>query len=394
MKTFCVLIVVTLAVTLIAQDAYPTSTQLRWSAALEGDANAQFEVGERYWHTQRASDALIWWQRAAQNGSQNAIKQLQSEFPQHNRRWLNIAAKQGDEGAQQQLADLALHDPVVAWSDWYERFGESELSARARELIAAQNKQSCTIVVPVIARSNASKARYVALLNAVSSTQGEFSDNPVCFAWQRKPEQHCSVADNQQAQCDEAHLSSAVRTIIFADAGRSYTRPKVMVLGQRADSDVIKHEWAHWLGFADEYAMRMPYARDFCLGRYASQPVNIVVTEKQRMTSDELRALWHRLPWREQVSDWRMLARPLGADQWQLGSSNDLERVGLYAAQTCEAVAGRFAWKPVAQETLMERHQSGVWPELYQRLQKPFLLHDSQLSQHQDRAQEREKPHQ
>ena len=128
--------------------------------------------------------------------------------------------------------------------------------------------------------------------------------------------------------------------------------------------------------------MRMPYAGDFCLGRYATEPVNIVVTEKQRMTSDELRALWHRLPWREHVSDWRMLARPLGADQWQLGSSNDLERVGLYAAQTCEAVAGRFAWKPVAQETLMERHQSGVWPDLYQRLQKFRLLHDSQLSQH------------
>ena len=130
-----------------------------------------------------------------------------------------------------------------------------------------------------------------------------------------------------------------------------------MVLGQSADVDVIKHEWAHWLGFADEYAMRMPYAGDFCLGRYATEPVNIVVTEKQRMTSDELRALWHRLPWREHVSDWRMLARPLGADQWQLGSSNDLERVGLYAAQTCEAVAGRFGM-----ETCCARNFDGTPP--------------------------------
>ncbi len=382
MRTLCFLIVVTLVVTLIAQDSYPTSTQLRWSAALAGDANAQFEVGERYWHTQRASEALIWWQRAAKNGSQNALERLQSEFPQHNRRWLNIAADRGDEVAQQQLADLALHDPTVAWSDWYERFGQPALSVRARKLIATQHKQSCSSVVSVIARSNASKGRFVALLNAVSSMQSELRTHSVCFAWQRKSKQHCSVADNQQAKCDETHLPSNTRTIIFAEAGRSYTRPTVMVLGQSADDDVIKHEWAHWLGFADEYAMRMPYAGDFCLGRYATEPVNIVVTEKQRMTSDELRALWNRLPWREHVSDWRTLARPLGADQWQLGSSNDLERVGLYAAQTCEAVAGRFAWKPVAQETLMERHQSGVWPDLYQRLQKFRLLHDSQLSQH------------
>ena len=78
MKTLCILLVVALGVTLISKDSQPTSTQLRWAAALNGDANAQFEVGEVYQQQQRVSAALIWWQRAAQNGSKKALERLQS----------------------------------------------------------------------------------------------------------------------------------------------------------------------------------------------------------------------------------------------------------------------------------------------------------------------------
>lgn len=391
MKTLCILLGVALGVTLISKDSQPTSTQLRWAAALNGDANAQFEVGEVYQQQQRVSAALIWWQRAAQNGSKKALERLQSKFPQHSKRWLNIAAEQGDEHATAQLAELALNDPTISWPDWYSRFGQSELSGGASALIASKNAPSCTRVVPVVARSNASKARYVALLEAISGIQNESSAGQVCFAWQHRPKQHCSVTDSQQAVCDETGLTGDTGKILLAQAGRSYTRPNTMVLGQSATPEVIRHEWAHWLGFADEYAMRMPYARNFCMGRYAQQPVNIVVTEKPIMSSSELQALWRRLPWSSHISDWRKLARPLGEDQWQLGSSS-AHAVGLYAAQTCAAVPGRYAWKPLAQETLMERHQSGVWPDLYNLLQQPALLHDGELSQHQNGAQKGEKP--
>ena len=100
--------------------------------------------------------------------------------------------------------------------------------------------------MPVVARSNASKARYVALLEAIS-IQSESSAGQVCFAWQRGPKQHCSVTDSQQAVCDEISFTGDTGKILLAQAGRSPTRPNTMVLGQSATPEVIRHEWAHWL---------------------------------------------------------------------------------------------------------------------------------------------------
>ncbi|PYE35332.1 hypothetical protein DFP83_101214 [Idiomarina fontislapidosi] len=392
MKRIVAFIGVALGVTLIPHDSHRTAVQIRWAHALSNNADAQFEVAEAYWQQQHASAALYWWEKAAVGGSAAALAQLRARFPQHQKRWLEIAAEQGSPTAKQQLASLALNDATLSWADWQLRFSAHAMSDAAYALLSSNQPQRCDVTIPVIARSNSDKARYVTLLEAVSTMQPETPQYRLCFAWQTRAEQHCTVKDNQQAECKVSSDTTSPR-IILAAAGRSYTRPHMMVLGRGATAEVIRHEWAHWLGFADEYAMRMPYAQNFCMGRYANDPVNVVVTHQKIVSTDALKALWQGLPWRAHVDDWRDLAQPLGDHRWQLGSA-DTQAVGLFATDTCAAVSGHYAWKPVAQETLMERHQSDVWPSVYRLLQQPQLLLDSQLGEHQNRTQERKEPHQ
>ena len=113
------------------------------------------------------------------NGSKKALERLQSKFPQHSKRWLNIAAEQGDEHATAQLAELALNDPTISWPDWYCALVSLNFLVERAHLLPLKMHPRVP-VVPVVARSNASKARYVALLEAISGIQSESSAGQVC----------------------------------------------------------------------------------------------------------------------------------------------------------------------------------------------------------------------
>lgn len=196
-----------------------------------------------------------------------------------------------------------------------------------------------------------------------------------------------TAGERQHVRCDLPLLPRELlqRHIVFTDAPIGSASPQQIVLAKTAELTVFAHEIAHWLGFADEYQMAPSLASDYCHGRYQHPSLNVVVTRQQRLSAQELQQLWRRLPWREAVTDWRLLGRKEQNGSYLLGSAKDI-RVGLFPAKTCAGVNGVFSWKPVARFTAMEYHDVNYWPDIYLRVART-LQRRGGLRDHNDRAQ-------
>lgn len=163
-------------------------------------------------------------------------------------------------------------------------------------------------------------------------------------------------------------VQSTQRSILFVSAGTGIASSsnQQIILPVTASLSLMAHELGHWLGLADEYAMAPELAESFCIGRYNHASVNLVVTDSSVMSTHDLQQLWLRLPWHHAVEDWRQLATQVNDNQWRLGSSRGT--VGLHPVATCDAVAGKFAWRPQGAMTPMQYYDINEWPELYLEL--------------------------
>ncbi|RUO49538.1 hypothetical protein [Pseudidiomarina donghaiensis] len=207
-------------------------------------------------------------------------------------------------------------------------------------------------------------------------------------AWHRHPlaaHMNCFIIetfDVEQLSCEhqgtrgraDCHLTGrkqnkGVREIIFVPShyGIAFNDTQRVVLPVSASLELFAHEVAHWLGFADEYAMPQELAEAFCSGRYDHASLNVVVTEQTIMSESELIALWRRLPWRHAVESWQYLGSKQADGSWKLGSTTAhaaSHHVGLFAAQTCEATS-HYAWRPVNRFTPMQYFDVAEWPTVY-----------------------------
>jgi len=182
----------------------------------------------------------------------------------------------------------------------------------------------------------------------------------------------------QRLSCTMALLPVELQQahIVFADQGiASAAGDHHINLPLSASMNLLAHELAHWFGLADEYPLQGQIAADFCGGYYDHPSLNVAVTATEHMTSAQLEAMWHQLPWHFAVAHWQQLGQPLGDDQWQLGSVSN--SIGLHAIDSCKAV-GKFAWRPVDHFTAMHYIDSYAWPELYLELIKRELKQQAQ----------------
>lgn len=166
---------------------------------------------------------------------------------------------------------------------------------------------------------------------------------------------------------EEANSNTASESqihVVLTNSGLANTRNGVIYIKRNASVQVLQHELGHALGLADEYTMHPELARQFCNGEFNFSASNLVVTRKQWFTPLEMREFKQALPWAD------FLEQPIGEQDnngvWRLGS-NDQDKVGLFAAKTCEGT-GLYAWKPVAEKTWMEQHEIGEVPSLYLNL--------------------------
>lgn len=352
-------LIVAVIALLVAADSVPTTSQQRWLASFANQPAAQQQTAATYWHQQQRSAAYYWWQRALQNGSEKAYAALQRYFPDQSPNYLGVAAQQGHPDAIQQLALVQLNSPLVTWQQWLQRWSQARYQRVLADPIAGiwqwlPGHAECQRTLAVYPMTNGSKRKFVELLAELSASN--FNVPGLCFKLHATGEQPPEPAVDGDFP------------IVLKDRGGASVNAQRMVLTSDSTGRVLAHELGHVLGLADEYPLRPEIAQAFCHGQYQRQALNVVMTDKQLLTRDELRKLWLRLPWQHRVSDWRQLAQQRPNGLWRLGSDRLNTAVGLYPAATCDAIDGVFAWKPVANVTAMERHQSDHWPALYQQL--------------------------
>lgn len=248
-----------------------------------------------------------------------------------------------------------------------------EVAVHAIAPLPSLQHQQCGVVEPVIL--------YVpeAQKSQVLETLSHWHQHPLaqfvnCFSIQTYHEEQlqCDTVGSRarmHCQWQQAHtVKSERRRIVFVGAGDGIASSTTnqIILPITASLSLLAHEIGHWLGLADEYAMAPELAESFCVGRYNHASVNVVVTDSMHMSELELKQLWRQLPWRHAVADWRQLASQINDEQWRLGSGS--ETVGLHPVATCNAVAGKFAWRPLVAMTPMQYHDINEWPELYLEL--------------------------
>ncbi len=172
-----------------------------------------------------------------------------------------------------------------------------------------------------------------------------------------------TTAENHPASNLNAHTVPQLH-VVLTDSGLANTRNGVIYIKRNANVQVLQHELGHALGLADEYMMHPDLARQFCNGEFNFTASNLVITDKQWLTPDEMQKFERALPWAE------FSEQPLATQDhngvWRLGSS-DNDKIGLFPAKTCEGT-GLYAWKPVAEKTWMEQHEIGEIPPLYIQL--------------------------
>ncbi|WP_404408267.1 hypothetical protein LG272_09835 [Pseudidiomarina marina] len=193
-----------------------------------------------------------------------------------------------------------------------------------------------------------------------------------CFSVQtyQSEQLQCELTGSRQRMSCEWHADEdrANRVIVFVthQQGLASSTSTQIILPVEASLSLLAHEIGHWLGLVDEYAMAPELARNFCLGRYEHDSANVVITDEKFMSEVQLQQFWRQLPWHFAVDDWRHLATEVDENRWRLGTRGNA--IGLHPVATCDAVEGRYAWRPVANMTPMQYYDINQWPELYLEL--------------------------
>lgn len=343
-----------------------TQQSLEW-AAHRGAFTAQFQLANRYWDKGNRTQAYYWWQQSAYGLNESSIQRLMRYFPAGHQRWLMLSARAGNVESQRQLAQTELNDANVSLSQWlvrWEAVEEAWVSEQVRLVKHYQDSAQCSRTVPVIASGPHQKQRYLDLLAAID--ESPFKLQNWCTRWVVDETLQCTT----QGSRDRAHCEvkpSYDKQVVFAVKGIASANNHTLTLTATSSDSVVQHELGHWAGFADEYAMSEPLAKQFCSGDYQHPSLNVVVTSAQPYYSaDEVRAIYQRLPWREALASWQHIATKRG-DKWALGSVGS-EAPGLFKTDTCNAVADKQAWRPVNVSTAMEQHDTKYWPRLYYKL--------------------------
>lgn len=351
-----------------SHQVYNGQQQLSWRAH-NGNAVAQYRLGQEYWENQSRTGAHYWWQRAAQQQFYPAIENLIQQFPASHDDWLRLAAEAGDLSAQREVATAELADENISLTQWQRRWADSNEPWLIRQqalLSRYQRTKQCGMTIKVIAAGLGDKERYLNFLDAVESSP--FDSGNWCISWVQDSSLSCiSRSERNRASCESEKTFN--KQVILADKGIASATNGTLTLTSDSSKKVIQHELGHWMGLADEYEMSEPLAREFCYGNYDHKSFNIVVTDTGRSYSAaQVEEIYKGLPgpWRKEIGSWQRIATQKG-QQWLLGSSGGA-KVGLYKADTCNSISERQAWRPVRTQTAMEAHSTGLWPELYLKL--------------------------
>jgi len=368
MKAGFLALLVLSAVSGWSHQVYNHQQQLSMQAH-QGSAEAQYQLASNYWQNGSRTAAHYWWQRSAEQHYFPAIESLIKEFPKASDTWLELAVAAGDPAAQRQVATVELVDQSTSISEWQQRWGSSSdpwLQSQFELIKRYKKNGQCHMTLNVVAADAGEKRRYLNFLSAVKNSP--FDTQNWCIRFTLDENLSC-VTDTRRNRARCRSEQQFDKQVVLADEGIASANRQTLTLTPDSSEAVIQHELGHWMGFADEYEMSEALAQQFCYGYYQHDSLNIIVTEADNEYSvEQVKAIYESLPWKGELSSWKDIATQK-QEKWLLGSSENAA-IGLFKADTCNAIDDRQAWRPVKMRTAMEQHDTKLWPELYLKLLK------------------------
>lgn len=223
------------------------------------EPGAALELGQRRASEQQWPAALKWQQQALQLGQSSALAPL-LQLMEHQHGYYAAAEYLSDwmQSARQQ-PDIALTSHYGLWQ------GGSPVSG--------WQAPHCALTLQPVVQNQQAEQHWQYLL---TNWQQDNAMNTlaVCFAPAVRVSSlqlRCSMDSKTRVQCDYQHLADLVNTaaitqllVIGGEGGASYNNG-ILQLAQTSAYSVFRHEFAHVLGFIDEYRLPVSTARQVCL---------------------------------------------------------------------------------------------------------------------------------
>ncbi|WP_233079022.1 hypothetical protein [Rheinheimera soli] len=281
--------------------------------------------------------ALNWYQKALDAGLSNelaallALKQRQDGF-------LATASYLEHRLQQQQTVNAAEADLAANYGLWH--------YAQSPANLASSSNSSCRLTLQPVVQSKAG-SRQLQLLQQQWQQDPQLSSLAVCFLPEKRinsTDLQCSYQSGQRIQCQYQVLTPDVakggfsQLLVVAGEGTANYNNGIVQLAESSSFEVFRHEFAHILGFMDEYSLSTEVAQTEC-------------------RSDKIRP--------NLLTDKTQL--DIYLQHWQLEKTD----VQLQPVESCDN-AGVQAYAPVSNLSFMRSHEAQV-PDLYIKLMQKVL---------------------
>ncbi|MDF3126846.1 hypothetical protein [Rheinheimera sp. 1928-s] len=281
--------------------------------------------------------ALNWYQKALDAGLTHelaallALKQRQDGF-------LATASYLEHRLQQQQSVNAAEADLATDYGLWH--------YVQSPAKVASNSDSSCSLTLQPVVQSKAG-SRQLQLLQQQWQQDPQLSSLAVCFLPEKRmnsTDLQCSYQAGQRIQCQYQVLTPDVakggfsQLLVVAGEGTANYNNGIVQLAESSSFEVFRHEFAHILGFMDEYSLSTEVAQTEC-------------------RSDKIRP--------NLLTDKTQL--DIYLQHWQLEKHD----VQLQPVESCDN-AGVQAYAPVSNLSFMRSHEAQV-PDLYIKLMQKVL---------------------
>ncbi len=281
--------------------------------------------------------ALNWYQKAIDAGFRNELTALITLKKQQDG-FLAAAGYLEYYLQQQQGLSGAETDLAANYGLW--QYVQSPTHA------ISNSHSSCSLTLQPVVQSEAGSNRLMSLLQQWQQDP-QLSALSVCFLPELRvnsTDLQCSHQSGQRIQCQYQVLMQQVaqgdftQLLVVAGEGSANYNNGIVQLSESSSFEVFRHEFAHILGFIDEYSLSTEVAQAEC-------------------SNDKIRP--------NLLTDEKQLQFYL--KHWQL----EPHQVQLYPVDSCNQV-GKQAYAPVKTLSFMRSHEAEV-PDLYVELMQKVL---------------------
>jgi len=287
--------------------------------------------------------ALNWYQKAVAAGLTDELKAL-IELKQKQDGFLVAAGYL--EQYLQRLQNLNAAEAELAAEFGLWQYAHSSAQS------PMQLNSSCRVTLQPVVQSKAGSRQWQHLLQQWQQDP-QFSSLAVCFLPETRvnsTELQCSYQPEQRIQCHYPVLMPQVaegqfsQLLVVAGEGKANYNNGIVQLAETSSFEVFRHEFAHILGFIDEYSLSSAVAEAECNSN-TIRPNLLTDTTQLR----------------------------LYLQHWQL----DQHDIQLHPVESCDN-AGKQAYAPVQAMSFMRSHEAEV-PDLYIELMQKVLAQPEQI---------------